>query len=134
MREHDFQTAARAWLAKSSSDLRSARLLMDADPPETDVAAFLSQQAAEKCLKGFLAYHGVDPPRTHDLGLLADLAAEHREALRALDDIARPLGRFAVEVRYPFIEDPPDREEAAQAVKRAGRICQRTRELLNMEK
>lgn len=127
----DTQAAARAWLKKGQSDLRSARLLLDADPPETDVAAFLSQQAAEKYLKGLLAYHGEDPPRTHNLIVLIDLAAAHNESITALRDEAEPLGRFAVEVRYPFIENPPDVDESRQALKRAERICQTVRSHLS---
>ena len=72
---------AQAWFAKGDGDLRSARLLVEADPAEPDAAAFHSQQAAEKYLKGFLVYHGVEPPRTHDLIVLLDLIAPLGAAL-----------------------------------------------------
>ena len=117
--------AVRAWLAKGAGDLRSAEALLDLDPPETEAASFHSQQAAEKFLKGFLAYHGTEPPRTHDLSVLLDLAIDHEDGLETLRQAARFLVPYAVEVRYPFAGDPPTAEEAQKALSHARAICER---------
>jgi HEPN domain-containing protein len=45
---------AHAWLAKAASDLRSARILADADDPPLDAAVYHCQQAAEKAVKALL--------------------------------------------------------------------------------
>src|SRR5690606_5263203 len=69
----DRREAVRAWWEKGDADLRSARILLEADPPLTDVVCFHSQQAAEKYLKSFLVYHDVEPPYTHSLTTLLSL-------------------------------------------------------------
>ena len=47
----------RAWLKKAANDLRAAEELQAASPPLLDEAVFHCQQAAEKVLKGFLAWN-----------------------------------------------------------------------------
>ena len=117
-----YMEAARAWFERADSDLRSARALIALDPPETGTTAFHRQQAAEKYLKGLLAYHGDDPPRIHDLQVLLDLALQYVPALDRLREAARFLTPFAVEVRYPFTGDPPTAGDAATAVERAQEV------------
>ncbi len=48
---------ARAWLVKAADDLRAADFERTAEPPLTSDIVFHAQQAAEKTLKGFLAWH-----------------------------------------------------------------------------
>lgn len=43
------------WLARADEDLRSAELLLQKDGPPNAIC-FHAQQAAEKLLKGFLAF------------------------------------------------------------------------------
>ena len=50
---------ARSWLAKATQDLRRVEILIAAKPPDPEGALFLSQQAAEKAIKGFLTWHDV---------------------------------------------------------------------------
>lgn len=127
MDKTDPQASARAWFKKGDSDLRSARILLAADPPETDVVAFLSQQAAEKYLKGFLAYQDIDPPHTHNLTALLELARAFDERLSDLREAASVLRPYAVDVRYPFVDNPPDEERAAEAVRHAETVCETVR-------
>ncbi len=94
--------AAQAWVASGNHDLRSAGALLALDPPETETTAFHAQQAAEKYLKALLAYHGEEPPRTHDLVVLLDLTLRHEATMERFRDEARLLLPFAVRVRYPF--------------------------------
>jgi HEPN domain-containing protein len=44
--------------------------MLAADEPPADLVCFHCQQGAEKYLKGFLAWHAVPFPRTHDLAAL----------------------------------------------------------------
>jgi len=104
----------RQWIKKAEGDLRSARLLMAADPPEPDAVAFHAQQTVEKYLKAYLVHLGIDPPRTHDLITLFDLIAPHDDCLEPLRESARPLSPLAVQVRYPFAEATA--EEARKAL------------------
>jgi HEPN domain-containing protein len=55
------------WIAKAEADLKAAKHLLDSDDVATDAVCFHSQQTVEKYLKAFLAYHGVDFPKTHDV-------------------------------------------------------------------
>lgn len=66
----------------------------------------------------------------HNLIVLIDLALPFGEVFETLRETARPLLPFAVGVRYPQIEHPPDAEEAAQALHRAEEICQTVRTCL----
>lgn len=98
-----------AWLDRAADDLRVADLLAttlrDAAPVEARAfgvgALFHAQQAAEKALKAFLIAQREMPPRTHDLGPLADrcvaLEPELESALKNVDQ----LSPFAVRIRYP---------------------------------
>lgn len=104
----------RRWTKKAEGDLRAARLLLAADPPEPDAVAFHAQQAVEKYLKAYLVHLGVDPPRTHDLITLFDLIAPHDDRLEPLRESARPLSPLAVQVRYPFADATV--EEAREAL------------------
>jgi len=57
----------REWLRKAASDIRSADHLFAASPPILDTTLFHCQQAAEKTLKAFLAWHDVPFAKTHDI-------------------------------------------------------------------
>ncbi len=122
MAEPTFPEVAGAWFTRGNSDVRSAEALLALDPPETEVTAFHAQQAAEKYLKGFLAYHGDDPPRTHALSILLDLTLRYDSALDGLREAVRFLVPFAVDIRYPFIGDPLTVDEAQSAVRYATEV------------
>ncbi len=121
MVEPSREESARAWFEKAREDEEAADVLLKAEPPQNTPAAFHCQQAAEKYLKGFLAYCGEDPPYTHDLEQLLRLSQEHENVLHVLHDAARQLYPFAVEVRYPF-GSSVSQSEAVDALKQARRI------------
>lgn len=60
----------------------------------------LAQQAAEKALKAELIFLDIDPPRVHNLELLADLLP-HDSAVRSLPADLGRLSLWLVESRYP---------------------------------
>jgi HEPN domain-containing protein len=57
---------AREWLRRAQADLRIARLALDDRPPLTSEALYHCQQAVEKALKGFLAFHDQPIRKSHD--------------------------------------------------------------------
>ena len=98
----DVPESVRQWIKKAEGDLRSARLLLAADPPNRTPSPFLylwsvafgschAQQAVEKYLKAYLVHLGIDPPRTHDLITLFDLIAPHDDRLEPLRESAWPM-------------------------------------------
>jgi HEPN domain-containing protein len=104
---------AREWLNKGDSDLVTVRKLLAAEGPY-DTATFHAQQAAEKYLKGVLAFAEEPIPRTQNLELLVDMCVRlfPRLELDGLD--LASLTRYAVEGRYDF-DFWPDESETANA-------------------
>lgn len=111
--------SARAWFAKAESDLRSARILLQADPPVTEAAALHCQQAAEKYLKGVIAYHAVSPPDSPDIEFLLDQVQQHTNAFEILRDDGGQLTAYALEHRSHALVDPPSVDEATSALNTA---------------
>jgi len=63
---NDKLAAVRGWFQKGDNDLRTLKLLLEAEGP-FDNACFHAQQAVEKYLKGVMLLAGVVFPFTHDL-------------------------------------------------------------------
>ncbi len=104
----------REWLVKASGDLKVAKLGMEADPPIPDLVVLHCQQAAEKALKGFLAWHNRPLRKTHDLEeIVAEcepIDADFAELRRA----ANLLAGYVIDPRYPSMMPEPT-DECAQA-------------------
>lgn len=120
----------RAWLAKADHDLLNiANNLAAADVP-WDTVCFHAQQAAEKSLKAVLAFHGVPPPRTHDLVALLARCAEHAPGLADLETDCRTLAAFAVAARYPDDLYEPDEADGRRTAEMARRVRDRVEALI----
>jgi hypothetical protein len=63
---------ARERLRLAARDLRMADLALADTVPLIGEALFHAQQAAEKALKGYLVWHGIRYPLTHDIRQLPD--------------------------------------------------------------
>jgi HEPN domain-containing protein len=90
-----------AWLRKADHDLLNIENNLAAKDIPWDTVCFHAQQAAEKTLKAFLAYHGRDLSRTHDLVALLTQCVEHESNLRDLETDCRKLTSYGVTARYP---------------------------------
>jgi HEPN domain-containing protein len=113
----------RAWLSKAELDLKAAAHEISA-PAEGlwgDVM-FHAQQAAEKALKAFLAWHDVPFRKTHNLEELGQQCVALDATLRAVADQAAPLTEYAWKFRYPGETDEPDHTGAEKALAAAGSI------------
>lgn len=69
---------------------------------------FHAQQAAEKILKAFLAFHQEQVPKSHDIRDLITQCAKIDPSLSSLMPLADSLHLFGVEIRYS-----PSKDKAA---------------------
>ena len=109
----------REWLGKVATDFRAAKLELDASPPIIEDAVFHAQQAAEKSLKAFLAWHDLPFRKTHDIEELGLAAARIDAGLEPFVAAAVPLSDFAWAFRYPGSPEPPSLDEARVIVSHA---------------
>lgn len=120
----------RGWVEKAENDLKNASLVLRAGKHcPTDTVAFHAQQCAEKYLKALLAYHEIDFPRTHDLGVLIGLLAG-RARINLTPEEQRRLTSYATVTRYPGEQEPVTVAEARRAVTLARKVRRAVRALL----
>jgi len=90
------------WFIYSENDLISARhLFHDLYPKQIQIACYLSQQCAEKALKGYLLYKNIEPPRIHNLVELCQMCMEFDNSFTEILDACSDLAPYGVAVRYP---------------------------------
>jgi len=90
------------WLKYSLNDLSSAKHLFEnLHPKQTEVACYLSQQCAEKALKGFILFNGIEPPKTHNLVELCQISMNYDNTFSTIMDDCADLTPYGVAVRYP---------------------------------
>ena len=70
-------------------------------PKPIEIICYHCEQAAEKLLKGVLAYNNIDPPKTHDLVLLCNRCMEIDNEFQKLINICLELTPYATQIRYP---------------------------------
>jgi HEPN domain-containing protein len=116
--------SANSWIAKADEDIDTVDLCLSAGGRLANVAAFHTQQAAEKLLKALIAIAGIEPPRVHDLAELTDLAGEAKSDVRTLSENIETITSWAVLTHYPSHGDtpPPTTGEIADAL-RAGQTA-----------
>jgi len=90
----------RGWFHKAANDLRAAEALMATSPPLLDEAVFHCQQAAEKALKGCLAWHGRPFRKSHNLEQIGEQCLEIDSTLKPVIDRAA-AHRIRVEISLP---------------------------------
>lgn len=107
----------RGWLRRADLDLRAAA--HDLNAPDGGLfsdAVFHAQQAAEKVLKAFLAWHDVPFRKIHNLEELGRGCVKLDPLLQPAIDRAVPLTEYAWKFRYPGEIDEPTAEEAKEAL------------------
>lgn len=120
----EFVAETRAWLVKAANDLRAAEVLGNPDLGLAGDALFHCQQAAEKTLKGFLAWHGRTFRKTHNIGELGQAALEVSPSLAVLVRESTRLTDYAWKFRYPGQESEPKAGELNEAIQMARRLYQ----------
>src|SRR5437588_678914 len=91
----------RAWLIKSRNDLTAACEIGALPHGPLDIAIYHCQQAAEKAVKGFLAFHDHRLERSHDVERLVDLAESYKAGFAKWQEAAITLTPYATAYRYP---------------------------------
>jgi HEPN domain-containing protein len=92
---------AREWLEFAERDVNSADYLMNMWPRPDEIICYLSQQSAEKSLKGFLVVNDITPPKIHNLLDLCGLCAAYNAEIKNLLLQLEYLNQFSVMPRYP---------------------------------
>ncbi len=119
-------------LLRAENDLASARHLLTAETPATDVICFHCQQTVEKLLKAWLYWNGVSAPRTHSLAELLNLSQRFEIGFANMGDV-EILTPYAVETRYADDFYQPSLEEAIKAVNLSGKADQFIRDSLRKD-
>ena len=99
------------WLFRANEDLAVINSLVNSGAENyTSSICFHAQQASEKFLKAYLAYHDIDFPRTHDVDFLLLECQKIDEEAFHID--FGSLTDFGVSIRYPDDFFIPDVTEA----------------------
>ena len=73
---------AKEWFLKANDDELSAKDILHDKEGAPSTVCFLSQQMAEKYLKGYLVYKGEQFPKIHQLDRLVKLGEEIEKAFK----------------------------------------------------
>ena len=111
---------AEEWFKKAEDDALSVRAILKEGAPST--ACFLSQQIAEKYLKGLLVFHNKPFPKVHDLIELESLLIPVEKNIKDLHNDLVVLNRNYIETRYPGDYPEFTADEAQEAFEAALRI------------
>jgi HEPN domain-containing protein len=108
------------WFKKAEDDALSVRAILKEGAPST--ACFLSQQIAEKYLKGLLVFHNKPFPKVHDLIELESLLVPVEKNIQDIHNDLVVLNRYYIETRYPGDYPEFTAAEAREAFETALRI------------
>lgn len=109
------------WLTRAQEDIQAAEILLRENDLMNQVC-FHCQQAAEKYLKGFLAFHETNVRKIHELEILLAECQKLDGSLSQLKEEAVYLNQFYVETRYPGDIPEFSRQDAQKALEAALRI------------
>lgn len=110
------------WFRRADEDLALIEVILKRGSSFSNPICFHAQQAAEKYLKGFLAYHDLHVRKIHDLEVLVEDCAKIEISFKTLQDSARFLNQFYIESRYPDDYIEFSRNDAEEAFTSATKI------------
>jgi HEPN domain-containing protein len=121
------------WLEFAEEDLRLARhgLTLTSGVPYR-LIAFHAQQCAEKYLKAYLVYHGIDFPYTHNIARLLELCAQKGDWVIEVSE-AEELTPFAITARYPGEDEKVTEKESVHAIEVAEKVRNIVRKALHRD-
>ena len=120
------------WLSHGDEDLHlavQAMTLQGKEGPPYRLIAYHTQQCAEKYLKAYLVYCGVDFPYTHNISILLELCSERANWTAELRD-AEQLTLYSITTRYPGEDQEVTEAEAKRAVELARKVQAQVRTAL----
>ena len=90
------------WFRFAEMDLLSAERNSTFHPVHMQLVCYLCQQSAEKNLKGFLIYKGIEePPKIHSLDTLCNKCSEYNPRFEDIYELCETLTAYGVQPRYP---------------------------------
>ncbi|MDR0705005.1 MAG: HEPN domain-containing protein [Planctomycetaceae bacterium] len=90
------------WIRYAKSDLITARhMFEDVYPKETEIAAWHSQQCAEKTLKAFLVANNIEPPKIHNLEELVKRCQNIDSSFSEIQYDCQRINPYGAVTRYP---------------------------------
>jgi HEPN domain-containing protein len=110
------------WFRMTEIDRRCIVNELAASDKLWSVIAFHAQLAAEKCLKGYLAFQNQEPKKIHNMVDLLNEAMKFDSTLDVLERDCDHLAYFAVEARYPEFEEDYTEDVAKDAIAASDRI------------
>jgi HEPN domain-containing protein len=121
----------RQWIDHADEDLRLATyaLKMRGKNRTFRLVAYHAQQCAEKYLKGYLVFCGVDFPYTHNISVLLELCGEKTDWPAKLKD-AEELTSYVITTRYPGEGEEVTKTDADRAIKIAQQVRNQVRSAL----
>jgi len=120
------------WIDYADEDLRLAQnelIIRSKYIPPYRLIAYHSQQCAEKYLKAYLVFCGVDFPYTHNISILLELCSEHAGWPEKLKD-AEELTSYVITTRYPWEGEEVKKTDAARAIEIAQQVRNQVRAAL----
>ena len=99
--QDNFKKLAEEWFLKAKDDELSIRGILSDREGASSTVCFLSQQIAEKFLKGYLVFNGIVFPKIHDLDRLIKICEQVDESFCDIKDQGKELSDFYVATRYP---------------------------------
>ena len=100
--DNAWSAVAKQWLAAAEEDQALGQRSLE-PPALPRGAVFHAQQAAEKALKAFLAWHDLPFKRTHDLVELLRQCTSVEPNFATLEETAQILTPYAITGRYPDV-------------------------------
>lgn len=119
---HNHKKLASEWFVKAQDDEMSAKDILNDKEGAASTVCFLSQQLAEKCLKGYLVYAGVNTPKIHQLDRLVRLCEKFDKNCKLIRKEAEYLTVFYIATRYPGDYPIFTFKDAEKALKQAMKI------------
>jgi HEPN domain-containing protein len=123
----------RAWFLRARDDLRAGDLDLTPWSPLCGDAAFHAQQAAEKCLKGYLCWHLRQVRKTHDLSAIGKECIALSPRLEPMIRNVAALSQYAWRFRYLGEDADPGVDEVRDALQRAATLMRTVLEDLPAE-
>ncbi len=93
--------SSREWLEYARQDWQAANHLTTAKRELYKIICYHCEQAVEKALKGFLVFHEIDFPRTHDLVELCKLCSNIDLRYHEIAGDCSVLTGYGTQMRYP---------------------------------
>jgi len=122
----NYSDIVREWQKKAESDFQYAKSSFETFDDFYSQICVLCHDSAEKYLKAYVVYQGIQPEKIHDLVTLYKQCVEisgNDSELSGLEESCRILNRYYVPLKYPSHYPAVDREKAKEALEAAKEIC-----------